>query len=270
MEKNLIGQKFNRWTVIGEGTSRLYKHKNYENGYPQRYWLCKCECGTIREVSENSLINGKTKSCGCFQKEVTKSFLYTHKKSKTRIYGIWCSIKERTRNNNSTSFVNYGGRGISVCEEWSNSFDSFYKWSMENGYNENLSIDRINVNGNYEPSNCRWIAMDEQARNKRNTVYITYNGQTFNVHDWSFLVGVPESLIKSRYHSGWNPEDILFKPYSGRKSQKVMAITENGEELIFNSKNEAIKSMNVTQYSLEKLLNNETVRTNKYKWKYVS
>lgn len=135
---------------------------------------------------------------------------YIHGKRKTRLYRIWTNIKTRCTNVNDPHFERYGGRGISVCDEWKNDFKAFYDWSMSNGYADNLTIDRIDNNGNYEPLNCRWVTVKEQNQNKRNVILITYNGETHNVTEWAQILHLGHDTIRQRYHKGWTPEQCLF------------------------------------------------------------
>ena len=133
------------------------------------YWLCKCDCGKSVIVREPNIKNGHTKSCGCIRVERMKleNPKYNHGLRYHRLNSIWRGMKTRCYNQKSLEYSNYGGRGIKVCDEWKNDFKAFYDWAMSNGYRDNLTIDRINPFGNYEPSNCRWATYEEQAKNKR-------------------------------------------------------------------------------------------------------
>lgn len=139
-------------------------------------WECKCDCGNIAVVTGSNLASGHTKSCGCLNSKMTsernKVIMVVHGGINDRLYEVWGSMKKRCNNPNDKSYKNYGGRGIKVCKEWNENYLSFKKWAYKNGYDENAphgecTIDRINVNGNYEPNNCRWISNAEQQKNKR-------------------------------------------------------------------------------------------------------
>lgn len=153
---DMFGRKFGKLTAF-------YEHSKTKSGDIR--WACKCDCGKIVFVVGANLRNGHTKSCGCIGK--TK-----HGRSKSRLYEVWRGMKKRCYCKTSSGYEYYGGRGITVCEEWKNSFSSFEKWAFANGYDENAkqgdcTLDRINVNGNYEPSNCRWVDMKYQVNNRR-------------------------------------------------------------------------------------------------------
>ena len=188
--KDLTGQRFGRLVVI---KPEYKKNRRW-------YWLCKCDCGN-EKIIRGSHIGKATKSCGCLSKELTiernKNHI-THNMAHTRIYGIWSGIKQRCENKNGTGFKHYGGRGIMMCKEWEKDFMSFYKWAIKNGYNDYLTIDRIDVNGNYEPSNCRWITKWEQSRNTRRSRYITYHGRTQILKDWCKELQLNYSTIQHR------------------------------------------------------------------------
>jgi hypothetical protein len=160
----MIGKRFGRLTIIEESPQR--KNKTV-------YWVGKCDCGNITEpIKGTALRDGTTKSCGCLQTEATIKRNLKHGMCGSRIYIVWGNMVQRCTNPNYYQFKDWGGRGIAICEEWRNSFQAFYDWAIANGYDENAkrgecTLDRIDVNGNYEPSNCRWVTMKEQAANKR-------------------------------------------------------------------------------------------------------
>lgn len=158
--KNMVGNVYNRLTVIS-----FYETDDNHNS---RY-VCKCVCGREVVVRGGHLKDGTTESCGCLQKENLVNRSITHGLTQHSLYRVWASMLSRTSNENHPGYKNWGGRGITVCEEWKSDFLSFYNWAMANGYQDHLTIERKNNNGNYEPGNCYWATMTEQAHNRRNT-----------------------------------------------------------------------------------------------------
>lgn len=192
--KDLTKQKFGRLTVLEKTDERRSGHI---------VWKCKCDCGKECLVSGKTLRNGGTTSCGCAR--------IKHGESRTRLYNIWTQIKDRTENPENWGWDNYGGRGISLCEEW-HDYPIFSKWAKENGYTEDTSIDRIDVNGNYEPNNCRWATEKEQANNRRTCVMIEYNGKKQSMADWARELGISYETIRTRHRRGWDTKRMLTTP----------------------------------------------------------
>lgn len=162
-------------------------------------WLCRCDCGNETVVYGSHLRKGDTVSCGCIMRTTHR----THGESKTRLYKIWQHMKGRCDNPNSDNYKYYGGRGIKYCDQWK-TFDPFKEWSERNGYNDYLTIDRIDVNGNYEPENCRWVTMTEQLKNTRKCVLLSHYGETHTLRDWAKIMGVNPKTLSTRYRKGVN------------------------------------------------------------------
>lgn len=160
--KDLTNRRFERLKVI-----RRVENKNY-----RAMWLCECDCGNRKVITSYQLLSGDTKSCGCLGKENRTKSRTKHHKTNTKLYYVWKGMKQRCYNPKNKYYYNYGGRGITICEEWKNDFGKFYEWAIKNGYDENAlhkscTIDRINNSGNYEPNNCRWVDMKTQSNNRR-------------------------------------------------------------------------------------------------------
>lgn len=205
--QDLTGLKFGRLIVL----KLAFKKQRNKKGV-RCYWLCKCECGNTVNVLTDALKSGHTKSCGCLGKEKRLEANITHNFSNNRLYNIWSGMKSRCFNKNNKQYKNYGGRGISICNEWENSFIEFYNWAVNNGYKENLTIDRIDVNGNYCPENCRWATSKEQARNTRKNHTITYNGETHCIAEWAEILDIKYSTLTERVRKNWSIEDKFQKP----------------------------------------------------------
>lgn len=207
MEKNMIGKRFGFLTVIEKADK-----KNIKTNRLDCYWICQCDCGNKKIVNGHDLRWGNTKSCGCYGKEKRSKRSKKHGMKNTRIYRIWRGIKTRCYNKNFKHYDLYGGRGIVVCDDWvdkKNGSKNFIDWALKNGYEDNLTIDRIDVNGNYEPSNCRWTTSFEQANNRRNTIKICFDGQIKTIKEWSEITNIPCWKIRWREKNGWNPSLIL-------------------------------------------------------------
>ena len=197
--EDLTGKTFNRLTVI----------KRAEIEKKEVYYLCKCTCGNEKIIRGKDLKYNKIKSCGCLNKEKTIERNTKHSLRHTRIYRIWLLMKNRCLNSKYHLFKNYGGRGITVCNEWKNDFVKFYDWSMNNGYNDTLTIDRIDVNGNYEPSNCRWATKLQQQRNTTRLRKITYKNETHCISEWAEILGLEYNTLYHRFRRNNYSEDVL-------------------------------------------------------------
>ena len=195
--KDLTGKKFGKLTVL-----HFAYIKNQKS-----YWLCQCKCGNQKIINGAVLSFGLVYSCGCAKKEATA----THKKSDTKIYRVFISMKSRCYNPKSKAYKYYGARGIKICDEWLNNFMNFYNWAINNGYKEGLSIDRIDVNGNYSPDNCRWTTNKKQSRNTRRNVFITFNNETHCISEWAEIVGISKEVLKWRLKK-WGTEKALTTP----------------------------------------------------------
>ena len=209
-----VGDVYGRLTVLERAPDHIQP-----SGFRKPVWKCQCSCEkkTILLVTSNRLLDKKcpTRSCGCLQKERVSEANRTHGEYRSKLYKIHNSIKQRCLNPNNVYYYNYGGRGIEVCDEWLK-YENFRDWAISNGYKDGLSIDRINNNGNYEPSNCRWATMIQQSNNKRTNAYLTYNGETHTETEWSRILNVSREMIRGRVRRGWSIEEIFETPKLGR------------------------------------------------------
>lgn len=196
-----IGEKFGRLTVLPDAIPR--------NGSTSKKYLCRCDCGKYTYVTISNLMSGNTRSCGCYNKEITAKRASTHNMSHSKLFGIWWTMLQRCKNEKVNSYKNYGGRGIKVCEEWQ-TFEPFYEWSMSHGYADDLSIDRVDNDGDYCPKNCRWTTFSEQANNRRNTVWVYYNGEKKTISQLAKENGVKYKALYYMYkNKNMSIEDAL-------------------------------------------------------------
>lgn len=189
------GKKFGKLTVI--------KRSERRNSCGVKLYKCLCDCGNITYVRGDRLKNGHTRSCGCINRK--------HGKFGTRLYNTYSHMKERCYNKHNKHYKDYGARGIIICNEWKDDFQAFYDWSINNGYKDNLTIDRIDNNKGYSPSNCRWVNAKTQANNRRSNIYLTYNGKTQTISQWSDELGIPRGRIymrKNKYK--YTDKECLF------------------------------------------------------------
>ena len=196
---DLSGNRFGKLTVT----------KRVGTMWGSPYYECMCDCGNTTFVSASNLRSGGTKSCG----ECTH-----HNLSDTRIYGIYQGMKQRCLNVSNPSYKHYGERGIKICEEWLDDFMNFYNWSMDNGYADDLTIDRIDVNGNYEPSNCRWATREQQSNNTRRNHLVNYKGETHTMSEWAKILNLDYETIARRISAeGWDAERAFNTPIIQKK-----------------------------------------------------
>lgn len=188
-----LGEKFGKLTVVKLAVAGNANHRKY---------LCLCQCGGKKIVSEDNLKRGHTKSCGCI----------THTRngeSHTRLYTAWSSMLKRCYRGKTQAEKHYQKRGITVCDEWKNSFASFKQWAESNGYSDSLSLDRIDNNAGYSPQNCRWATQKQQANNTSKNVYIEWHGETRTISEWADYAGLPYGLVRNRIARGWDIEKAL-------------------------------------------------------------
>lgn len=217
MKRNadLSGLKYGRLKVL-----RLHERRKKHT-----YYLCECECGEKKAIRSDRLKNGNTKSCGCLKlekkscgdgekterKKGSEATYYKHGKSHHPLYTVWRGMKERCNNHKRPFYKHYGGRGIKVCNEWSNDFQPFYDWSISNGYEKGLTLDRKDNNKGYSPENCEWKTHKQQNRNTRRNKLITIGDQTKCVSEWAEESGVNVQTLFHRYKRGTRGEALLDK-----------------------------------------------------------
>ena len=215
---DLTGQQFGYLVVLEYVGNNRHGHA---------LWNCLCtNCGTEKIIQGSKLKHGETKSCGCMH------HYYSHHQTNTRLYHIWCTIKARCNRPTALKYKDYGGRGIKLCESW-HKFENFYEWAISHGYSDDLSIDRINNDGNYEPDNCRWTDNKTQANNTRANKRIEYNGEILTLSQLAEKYQISYTLLTKRLYRGWNIDDAINIPNLGnislKKYKEQLKITKLGE-----------------------------------------
>lgn len=208
---NYIGVQYNYLTVL--------KLDERDNNWKMRF-ICKCDCGNVKSYDAYSVKSGSTKSCGCKKSSFCKEANVRHGMSKTRLFKTWCSMKRRCYGKSSDTYKYYGKRGINVCEDWM-IFENFMNWAFKSGYSDNLTIERLDVNGNYCPENCTWIERALQQKNKRSNVIIEYNGETKILKDWCTELNIDYKTASGRLKSGWDIERTFSNNYGIPFNRKV-------------------------------------------------
>ena len=198
-----FGTRFGRLVVINLSNKRKSGHLVVH---------CACDCGNECDVCLSDLRSGRTRSCGCYRRQATAKKNTTHGLSGTRLYSIWCDMHKRCEKPSNKRYENYGGRGITVCSDWQ-TFQPFYDWAMKSGYQPSLSIDRINVDREYSPKNCRWATSVEQQNNTTRNKYIQFRGKTMTQAQWARETGISQGVIKDRLNKlNWGVEQALTTP----------------------------------------------------------
>ena len=201
---DIAGQRFGRLTVVSRGE----RHGKYTGAY----WLCKCDCGAMVTVPGSRLRCGETRSCGCLHRDMMKKDP-EEKHTGTRLYRIWQGMKRRTMTATNPRYEDYGGRGITVCPEWRDSFEAFRDWALANGYRDDLTIDREDNDGPYCPENCRWASYLVQGNNTRRNRRIEYNGEVHTLTEWAAIKGMKVQTLANRLNEyGWPIEKALTTP----------------------------------------------------------
>lgn len=212
------GDRFYKLVVVDETKPYI----NPASGQKCRKFIFKCDCGVITEAVLSEVTRGRKKSCGCLVKETTTARSTKHGQTKygniPPEYRSWHGMKTRCINPNNKDWANYGGRGITICEKWINSYENFFN-DMGEKPSPFHSIDRIDNNKGYSPDNCRWATNIEQANNMRRNVKVTIDGVTFNKYQWCNKIGINYSAFKHRIKKGWSIEDAIKTPIKQRKSK---------------------------------------------------
>lgn len=221
MEDKLIGKKFNNLTVLEYAYKKNSRH----------YYKCKCDCGKEIIVYKYHLLNGHTNSCGCYQKLRAKQTNTKHGKSHSRIDKIFQGMHDRCYNKNHDKYNYYGGKGVTICDEWLKDRTRFFDWAYNNGYADNLTINRIDGNKPYGPDNCRWVTRKVQSRNLSCNVYIEHNGEKKLLVEWCELFNIDYFTVLTRYNKHkYSFEEIFSKENLKSKGKSVREFTPDYKE----------------------------------------
>ena len=197
---DLTGRRFGRLTVVERAP---------DDDHGNILWYCKCDCGGEKRTRSNALTSGKATSCGCVQKRRAAEAHTRHGCHGSRLYNIWSNMKGRCNTKSCSFYERYGGRGITVCDEWRDSFEAFRDWALANGYRDDLSIDRIDNDGPYSPGNCRWSTEEVQSRNRSTTAVITVDGIARSRTEWAEMLGIKPEALRSAIRRGHDPETYI-------------------------------------------------------------
>lgn len=193
--RDLSGSRFENLVVLSRADDIILS-----SGRRKTAWLCICDCGRRTTVAAENLVTGHTRSCGCS----ARKHGYARKE---RLYAIWVGMRQRCRDKKAKNYPHYGGRGIAICPEWDD-YAAFREWAVSAGYQDDLTIDRIDVNGNYCPENCRWATVKDQANNTTRNRVITYRGEKMSMSRWAERLGISYEAMNRRIHRGWSMERI--------------------------------------------------------------
>lgn len=193
--------------------SLVVKERLKMNSHREMEWLCVCDCGKEHITTSNRLTHGQTTCCReCVKTKISVANT-KHGTKPIELWHCYTNMKTRCYNEKYSLYHRYGGRGIKVCDEWLNSFEKFREWAFENGWSKDLTLDRIDNDGNYEPNNCKWSTIQEQSNNRHTNRILTLNGVSDTMANWSRKLNIPYHIIQSRLYRGWEEEKILSTPY---------------------------------------------------------
>lgn len=201
-QRDITGKKFGNLTAL------FFEYRDERH---RHFWRFRCDCGKEIIVRKSSVTSGNTKRCIDCSKKIIAEINTVHGMSKTRLYKEWAGIIQRCKNPNATSYDRYGAKGITVCQEWP-SFDLFKEWALNNGYSDELTIERINNNKGYSPDNCKWATYEEQAHNQKTNRNLEYNGRTMTMAEWAREIGITSSSLYGRLKRGWGIDKALSTP----------------------------------------------------------